>query len=148
MKILVCSDSHGNDQALEDIYKKHPNCDLYLHAGDSESDEWSIKPFIAVKGNCDYYRGDFPLRRIIDTPYGALLIQHHPEMPRDIIHEYKVKVFIHGHTHIRKDIEVGNIKIINPGSISYSRDGNDLSYAIIDITAKSVTVSFKSLLEK
>lgn len=144
MRIIVCSDSHGNSSALDEIYRRYPNCDLYLHAGDSEDDEWSIKPFESVLGNCDY-RGDFPTRRIIDTPYGTLLIQHHPEMPKDIIKEYKVKIFIHGHTHRRKDIEENGIRIINPGSISFSRDGNELSFVIIDINSKSVTTLFSSL---
>lgn len=144
MRIIVCSDSHGNSSALDEIYRRYPNCDLYLHAGDSEDDEWSIKPFESVLGNCDY-RGDFPIRRIIDTPFGTLLIQHHPEMPKDIIKEYKVKIFIHGHTHRRKDIEENGIRIINPGSISFSRDGNELSFVIIDINSKSVTTLFSSL---
>lgn len=147
MKILVCSDSHGNDTALDEIKIKYPNCDLYLHAGDSESDEWSISPFLSVAGNCDY-RGDFPLRRIIDTPFGALLIQHHPQIPQDIVKQYNIKIFIHGHTHIRKDMTVGNMRVINPGSISFPRDRYDLSFAILDITQSSVDVTFHTLLEK
>ncbi|MCF0108249.1 MAG: metallophosphoesterase family protein [Bacilli bacterium] len=149
MKILICSDSHGNDQALEEIYKKYPKCDLYLHAGDSESDEWSIRPFEAIQGNCDY-RYDFSLRKIVDTPLGKLLIQHHPEIPRDIVIQYNIKIFVHGHTHIRKKIydEENKLYIFNPGSISFSRDGHDLSFLILDIDKKNIKATFHSLLEK
>lgn len=147
MKILICSDSHGNDRALVDIYLANPKCDLYLHAGDSESDAWSIVPFESVLGNCDY-RYDFPLRKIIDTPYGKLLIQHHPNMPRDIIKQYDIKIFVHGHTHIRKDKTEDGIRILNPGSIAFPRDRYDLSYVILNITENDCMVEFHSLLEK
>lgn len=149
MKILICSDSHGNDQALEEVYNKFPKCDLYLHAGDSESDEWSIKPFESVQGNCDY-RYDFSLRRIFDTPYGKLLIQHHPQVPLDIVKQYNIKIFVHGHTHVRKEVfdENHQLLIYNPGSISFPRDGKDLSFLILDIDEKNVKATFHSLIEK
>ena len=144
MRILICSDSHGNDQALEDIYKKHPNCDLYLHAGDSESDEWSIKPFESVQGNCDF-RDDFPIRKIIPTPYGALLIQHHPHVAQNILIDKQIKIFVHGHTHRRKDEILDGLRIINPGSISFPRDQYDLSYVILDISKDEVKTNFYTL---
>lgn len=147
MKILICSDSHGNDQALEDIAKKYPDCDLYLHAGDSESDEWSINPFQSVLGNCDY-RGDFPMRRIIDTPYGNLLIQHHPELPRDIVKQYNIKIFVHGHTHRRRQESFENILVFNPGSVSFPRDSHDLSFLILYINKEEVIPEFHTLFEK
>ena len=46
MKILLVSDSHSDYTALDQLAAKYPNMDLYLHAGDSEQDEFSIKPFI------------------------------------------------------------------------------------------------------
>ena len=55
MKILLVSDSHSDYTALDQLAAKYPNMDLYLHAGDSEQDEFSIKPFISVRGNCDHY---------------------------------------------------------------------------------------------
>ena len=55
MKILLVSDSHGDYESLDRLAKMYPNMDLYLHAGDSEQDEWSIKPFVSVRGNCDHY---------------------------------------------------------------------------------------------
>ena len=48
MKILLVSDSHGDYSSLDRLYKMYPEMDLYLHAGDSEQDEFSIKPFISV----------------------------------------------------------------------------------------------------
>ena len=51
MKILLVSDSHGDYQSLDQLAKSFLAMDLYLHAGDSEQDEWSIKPFISVNDN-------------------------------------------------------------------------------------------------
>lgn len=149
MKILICSDSHGNDLALVKLFNQYPKCDMYLHAGDSESDEWSIKPYESVQGNCDY-RYDFPLRKIVDTPYGKMLIQHHPQMPIDIVKQYNIKIFVHGHTHIRKEEydKEHDVLIYNPGAISFARDNNDLSFLILDIDEKNVKATFHSMTEK
>jgi len=144
MKILIVSDSHGNNEALDKLVSLYPKMDIYLHAGDSESDEYSIRPFDSVKGNCDYFT-TAPERRIIDTPLGALLIQHHPVIQNSLIQEYKIKFFVFGHTHRRKNIVENGIQLLNPGSISFSRDGYDQSYLILNITDKEYTVEFKEL---
>ena len=144
MKILLVSDSHGNCTALDILLKKYPNMDLYLHAGDLEADEQSIRPFDCVKGNCDHF-SRLPERRIIHTPYGALLMQHLPYLQMDIVKEYKIKIFVYGHTHRRKFEKINEIYHINPGAISFPRDGHDLSYAILDITSEKVDVQFFEL---
>ena len=144
MKLLIVSDSHGNSAALDELLKKYPNMDLYLHAGDLECDEQSIRPFDCVKGNCDHY-SRLPERRIIHTPIGYLLMQHLPYMPNDIMKEYNVKIFIHGHTHRRKFEKKDDLYIINPGAISYPRDEYDLSYAILTITSDNIDVQFFTL---
>ena len=113
---------------------------------DLEADWQSIRPFDCVRGNCDYF-SDLPERRIINTPYGVLLMQHRPEPPLNIIKEYKVKIFIYGHTHRRKFEEKNGIVYINPGAISFSRDGKELSYSIVEITPEKVNVKFYSLLD-
>ena len=146
MKILIVSDSHGNSVAIDRLLKKYPKMDLYLHAGDLEADYQSIRPFDCVRGNCDYY-SDLPERRIIHTPYGVLLMQHRPEPPLNIIKEYKVKIFVYGHTHRRKFEQKDGIYYINPGAISFSRDGKELSYAIVEITEDKVEAKFYSLLD-
>lgn len=146
MRILLISDSHGNNEAIDKLLKLYPKMDLYLHAGDLEADEQSIRPFDCVKGNCDHF-SRLPERRIIHTPFGALLMTHLPYLPVDIAKEYNIKIFIYGHTHRRKFELVNGIYYINPGAISFPRDGFELSYAILNITADKVEVEFKSLLD-
>ncbi|MFA7032319.1 MAG: YfcE family phosphodiesterase [Bacilli bacterium] len=147
MKILVCSDSHGNNQALEEIVKKYPHCDLYLHAGDSESEELALFPFETVRGNCDV-AFNLSERRMFATPYGKILMQHMPRIPYSLIKKYQIKIFIYGHTHRRFYEEEDGLVILNPGAISFPRDQYDLSFAILDIKESHVEVEFHSLLDK
>ena len=146
MRILLVSDSHGNSEALDKLLIKYPNMDLYLHAGDLEADEQSIRPFECVKGNCDHF-SRLPERRIINTPFGALFMTHLPYLPKEIVEKYNIKIFIYGHTHRRKFELVDGIYYINPGAISFARDGFDLSYAILTIASEKVEIEFKTLLD-
>ena len=143
MKILLVSDSHGNNSALDQLAIKYPNMDLYLHAGDSASMSWSIQPFESVLGNCDYY-DNFPKHMKLPIPGGYLWIQHYPTIDINILKENNVKLFIHGHTHKRRLEVIDGITFVNPGAISLPRDSYDLSYAIIEID-KEIKVRFGQL---
>ena len=147
MKILLVSDTHGNNESLDYLVKKYPNMDLYLHCGDSESDEFSIHPYRSVKGNCDYI-GDFPMYLIIPTPYGNMMVHHKPLIDSNVLRDNNAKIFVYGHTHRREFTKENGIYLINPGAISFARDKYDYSYAILDISEKEVKVDFHTLDEK
>ena len=144
MKILLVSDSHGDYSSLDRLYKMYPEMDLYLHAGDSEQDEFSIKPFISVRGNCDHYY-DFPNYLVIPSPYGNIYVQHLPFVSSALAHEHNAKIVIHGHTHTRKNETKNGILYVNPGALSYARDKYDGSYAILTIDSHHVEVKFYTL---
>ena len=72
--------------------------------------------------------------------------EYYNKMP-DIVNEYNIKIFIHGHTHRRKFAQENGIYVINPGAISFPRDGFDLSYAILTITEEKVEIQFYTLLD-
>ena len=144
MKILLVSDSHSDYQALDTLANKYPNMDLYLHVGDSEEDEFTIKPFISVRGNCDHYY-DFPNYLVIPSPIGNIYVQHLPYVSQSVINEHNAKIVIHGHTHVRRKEMKNGILFINPGAISYARDKFNGSYAIIEIDNKNVEVKFYTL---
>ena len=145
MKILLVSDSHGDYESLERLYNLYPKMDLYLHAGDSEQDEFSLKPFISVRGNCDHYY-DFQNCLVIPSPFGNIYVQHTPFVAKSVINEHNAKIVIHGHTHIRRNENINGILFINPGAISYARDKNDGSYAILEIEKNKVEVKFYNLI--
>ncbi|MBR0439472.1 MAG: metallophosphoesterase family protein [Bacilli bacterium] len=144
MKIVLVSDSHGNNMALEEIALRHPNADLYLHLGDSESDSYSIYPYRSVRGNCDYF-GDFLEYLVIPTPYGNLFAQHKPNVNSKLLEDNQVRIFAYGHTHQRKFLNENGLILVNPGAVTFARDGHDSSYAILDISEEKVEVTFHSL---
>lgn len=145
MKILIVSDSHGNQDTLDQILLQNPRMDLYLHAGDSLQNPYTLKPFISVKGNCDY---DINLLENIKlkTPYGFLYMQHKPYFSSNVLNDDNIKIFISGHTHIRQFKKIDNKYFINPGSIAFSRDPLGPSYCILTIDKDNVDCQFYDLL--
>ena len=137
MKILVVSDSHGNDEILQELYSQYPNMDYYLHAGDSQSSSMVIYPFDSVLGNCDYY--DFDRCRRIKTSVGDIFMKHFPTLRSNEAKD--VKIFIHGHTH-KNALYIDNDGLITlcPGSISRPRDGTIGSYVIINIENERIEI--------
>ncbi len=144
MRLLLVSDTHGNNEALDRLSNMYPNMDFYLHLGDSESDEWSIRPFISVRGNNDY-GSSFESFLVIPTPMGNIFACHHNRISRSELSVHNAKFFIHGHTHTRKHEIIDRIIEINPGAISFARDTHDLSYAILEITSENYSLTFFSL---
>ena len=141
MRVLIASDSHGNIDILEKIYKKHQDVDIYLHAGDSEAvSPMQLEPYRAVRGNCDFL-ADFPEHLIIPTPLGKIWIQHHPETKIENLKKNEVKSFIHGHTHRRRNEEKEGIVFINPGSVTFPHDSLDGTYAILEINKNDYRVT-------
>ena len=141
MKILVVSDSHGNDEILKDLCNQYPKMDYYLHAGDSQSSMMAIYPFDSVEGNCDYY--SFDRCRKIYTPTGYLFMKHYPVLNSK--EKEGIKFFIHGHTHRYALYKSDNIITICPGSVTHPRDGTIGSYAIMDINEEETTITIYEL---
>ena len=141
MKILVVSDSHGNDGILVDLYEQYPKMDLYLHAGDSQSSTMAIYPFDSVQGNCDYY--DFDRCRRVITPQGYLFMKHYPSL--NAKEKEGVKIFIHGHTHRNTLYIEDGIITLCPGSLSHPRDGTLGSYATIEINEEKIEINIIEL---
>ena len=146
MKILLASDSHGHDEYLKKIVNKHNDCDIYLHLGDSQSNKEGIYPFISVRGNCDYFRSDFSRFLNFFTPFGKLYAEHIPfhQISLSELKEKGFKVYLCGHTHIKKYEIRDGVHIINPGSLAYPRDDKE-SYAILELTKDQINVEFFSL---
>ena len=129
MKILLVSDTHGHDEILLDLLKSYPHMDLYLHAGDSLSDRYTLHPFISVMGNCDYFPFDEFFRVL--TPVGHLLMRHLPYF--DSKQKESNKILIHGHTHKNKFYVDGNNIFICPGSPNLPKDDTEGTYMILDL---------------
>lgn len=146
MKILVVSDSHHDDETLRKIAIKHSDCDFYFHLGDSQSSKENISPFISVKGNCDYFSSDLIKYISTVTPYGKLYAEHIPfyQMNINKLKKEGYKIYLHGHTHRKRNEVIDGIHIINPGSISYPRDSHS-SYCLLNISKDKVDVKFYNI---
>lgn len=145
MKILLLSDTHGDLTKVYEIYEKLNNIDLIIHCGDYQKDAFDLEdhlgvPVVSVKGNCDGSRT--PDHKIVETPYGNLLITHgHLE---NAGYDYNLLLYAaeaadcfatcFGHTHVPMCEDFDGIHLINPGSLSRPRDGSNGSYAILRCT--------------
>lgn len=129
MKILIVSDSHGHNEIIDDLIRDNKDVDIFLHAGDSEVPPHTLFPFRVVKGNCDY-TFDMPYEFIIPSPFGNILLRHKDDRPVSYLREHQIKIYIHGHTHVKECYKKNGICYINPGSLVYPRD-EDSSYALL-----------------
>lgn len=152
IRALVLSDSHGAVDRLVDIIAHHlDEIDLVLFLGDGANDlvEASyIFPeltFFAVTGNNDYPlpKGDisFPLEFVIKIAGLHLYLTHgHIASYRDIkpIVASRAKALgasigLYGHLHVTAIDKIGDVTVINPGSVFYPRGASAASYLMLDI---------------
>lgn len=159
MRIIVMSDSHGDYFAIEDIIKRNPSADIYIHLGDGQREcdrialKYPDKQLWHLKGNCDYASTSL-LDMTLDLEYGHKLFACHGhtygvKYSLDAIKSMAVKnsadIIAYGHTHTRYENYEDELHIINPGSSSCPRDGNKASYGYIDITPAGVVTNIVSL---
>lgn len=148
MKIVIVSDTHGELSSLQKVHIAEDPADLYLHAGDVEAPSSSIWPFLAVKGNCDGYCDDYPARRTFETPFGKLQIEHYPlysHAEAKTLYENGIRIFVHGHTHVREEIELEGVKVLCPGSLSFPEDSPVGTYLVLQVDEKAVVARFKEV---
>lgn len=152
MKIVLASDNHRDLDSIKTILNNEPIADFYLHCGDSGTIEEAIAPFASVKGNNDFI-GDYPKERIIDIEgHRILLIHGHREIYynsfEDLANMAKEKncdICFFGHIHMFVDKTIKGVRLINPGSTYYNRDGSKPCYAIVYIKGKNIKVEQKFL---
>ena len=138
IKICLCSDNHGDYDAIEKIKQDNPACDFYFHLGDSQLNESLLSPFISIEGNNDW-NADYPRQRIVEINNHRILLIHGDGYTYAISglvskakHE-SCDVIMFGHTHEFFDEEYKGIRMINPGSCWRNRDGTKPCYAIVNI---------------
>ena len=140
MKILIVSDSHGHNEIIDDLIRDNKDVDIFLHAGDSEVPPHTLFPFRVVKGNCDY-SFDMEYEYIIPSPFGNILLRHKDDRKLPYLKEHNIKIYVHGHTHVKECYKKNGICYICPGSLVYPRD-EDSSYALLTTDEKNCYLSF------
>lgn len=150
IRVLVMSDSHGDEDNVRWAMEKHPDAAYVIHLGDGAGEQAIVKAAsprnLCVAGNCDWY-SDEPLKRQIEIGGVKLLLTHG--------HEYRVKnrldtlgyaaeaagvhAALFGHTHRQANIWAGGVYLINPGSI---RTGD---YALLKIDGGRLETELRNL---
>ena len=121
LKICFCSDNHGDRSSIMKILSDNPDCDYYLHAGDSLMEPKELSPFISVLGNNDWgYQYGPEVKNLLQVTIGGVRWQvcHY----REKLDPVTCKIAVCGHTH-RPFIETtawGTI-VMNPGSPTFPR---------------------------
>ncbi len=157
MQLLVISDTHGNDYALERILIAHPKVDLIIHCGDGEEE---LDAFLAVHpeyasrvfhvcGNCDYTQRS-PRMLTLQLPYAHKLVAVHGHYQQSgdykenlvrLAHAEEADLVLFGHFHTRCDETIDGVRLFNPGSAAKPRDGLPASYGLIDILEEGILTS-------
>jgi putative phosphoesterase len=144
MRILVCSDSHGDLVALRKIYIDNPGLDMYLHCGDICLPDYLTREFLVVRGNCDYF--DYPAKRDLPTKWGTIHMEH-GNLPQardpEYIDSLHCFIYLFGHTHVREHGYDGKTYLFNPGSLTEPEDGNEGSYLRLDIDEETGKLTYK-----
>lgn len=144
-RILVFSDVHGDDMAMERIREaaRVLNTDTLLSLGDLCPDPYNPiwRGIRGVRGNMDrYYEyGDlpFPPRELILFNNGRRIILIHG-------HEYpsitpdKGDIVLYGHTHVAKIEEKDGVYYLNPGSPSRPRSSSGPTFGLLDKDSFSI----------
>lgn len=147
MKILVLSDTHGDIEKAEKAIKDNKDANVVIHLGDYFRDAEKLSgmfPGIRIEyiyGNSDFMIGDVPAEKLLNLEGKKIFITHghrySVKWDYDKLHkkaeELGVDLLLFGHTHVSDMIRKKNYILMNPGSISDSRDECSESYAIIEI---------------
>lgn len=148
-KILVVSDSHGRRGPIMDLIRRITDLNHIFHLGDVVSDAEDLEaicgvPVDYVAGNCDFYEMNAPQRKIVEVLGKKFYLTHgHNEGVKYSLarlqalsegNEYDGILF--GHTHEAFLDYFGGTLVLNPGSVSLPRNGDEATFAIIQIDDK------------
>lgn len=151
MRVLVLSDSHKRKSVLEKIINRHIDVNLVLFLGDGVSEFLEIselypdKRFVAVAGNNDSFTVEAKSIECVMVGKTKILLTHghlfNVSFGRERLlkkaKENNYDIVLYGHTHISRIEYKDEIYLINPGSVSRSREGAN-SYAVIDILENGI----------
>ena len=161
MKLFFISDIHGSvyylNKALDKFKEEKADYiiilgdHLYHGARNPLSKEYNPKKvieilnnyadiIIAVRGNCDSEVDqmvlEFPIMATYSTIFynnKRLFLTHgHIYNENNLPKLMDGDVFIYGHTHIPKAEKIGNIYVINPGSITFPKENSPHSYGVLE----------------
>lgn len=147
MRFIVCGDNHGQSDAMEKLKKNYPEAKAFVHTGDIGFGPEEAKGFTVIRGNNDF-SNDYPERLVVTIGDLRILVLHGHQLAfgdriGSLVEEAKTRdcqIACFGHTHVFQVEKSDGILCINPGSLSYNRDGSAPSYAVVDVIDGEITV--------
>lgn len=149
MRILVFSDTHGYIDRCISETERIGDVDMILHAGDTSADAVdlaSIFPSIPVHyvcGNCEISRASTELELDIDGKRLFLTHGHYYNVKYETSYssiikrtEGKFDVAVFGHTHKPLCEKLGELILLNPGSVRYTS-----TYGVIETEGDKIRAS-------
>lgn len=145
LSAVVVSDVHRNDEFLRQLLPIINASDYFIFCGDGISDVMSVSceitaRMVCARGNCDYGSMVSESSRITLGSVGAFVTHGHLYGVKqslgtlaEIARAKDCDVAFFGHTHIFTDIEIGGVRLINPGALAGG------SYAFVKIDGKKIT---------
>jgi uncharacterized protein len=137
MRIGLLSDTHDKLPAMADAMRQlqERQAEFFIHCGDvgnpSVLDYLAGLPAAFVWGNCDWDRAGLSryaaqVHVPCHGPFAdlelagkriAVIHGDDTKLKRQLLTEQRHDFLFQGHTHIREDTTVGNVRIINPGAL-------------------------------
>jgi len=153
MKILVMSDTHGDEEIIRHVREANLNVDAIFHCGDSElsPDNESLEDVHVVQGNCDW-RDSFLEEKLIELSGVRIFITHGQlyDVKRALMpikykaEEMNADVVLFGHSHLLGAETDQGVLFLNPGSLKQPRGRREKSYAILQKIAEGWHIQFYS----
>lgn len=145
VRILVMSDSHGNERAIRNALASEPHADAVIHLGDGAAEALRVaredtRPWHIVRGNCDLGEA-VPVNKTVTLGGATLYLTHgYAERVKSGLltltytaREKEVAAALYGHTHIPDVAFHEGLVLLNPGAI-----GSTGNYAVLEITAGDI----------
>ena len=155
MRIVVVSDSHGNDTAIFRAHEQAGGCDLLIHTGDGEQDALALEELLGcrvlrVAGNCDI-GSTAPRELVLELAGTRLLITHGDrqyvksglERLYSYARERQATVVLFGHTHLAHCEERDGLLLLNPGTLN--RQAGYRSFAVLTLGDGTVQAEIREL---
>ncbi|HCC01548.1 MAG TPA: metallophosphoesterase [Ruminococcaceae bacterium] len=154
MRMLVVSDTHRDQWALQKAILSQPKADVVVHLGDGqpEAEEekraFPGKQFYLVRGNCDW-GSKLPAHLLLELGGKKIFLTHgYAENVKfgldEVIcaaREQKADILLFGHTHEALTDYVDGLYIMNPGSLH----GSMGTYGYVDITPAGIVTNIVHL---
>ena len=146
MKILIVSDTHGIHEYFKEVIRLTSPIDMLIHCGDTEGGEDYMRSLAGcrsefIAGNNDFFSNLPREANLTIGKYKAMLVHGHdygismgyePLLEEALSREADIVFF--GHTHRPFLMRQKGVWLVNPGSLSFPRQGGRRpSFCIMDI---------------